>query len=63
MTDTEDLIPFAIFGLYRDQTNPQIILATDHAHAKRQYHDQYPGLEGTTFHVKTLEEMTGETDD
>lgn len=62
MIESIDLTPFAIFGLYRDRTNPEVILATDKADARLQYHARHPGWEGTTFLVKTLEEMTEEDD-
>ncbi len=54
---------FAVFGLYRDKSNPQIILATDKADALRQYHDRFPGWDGTTFRVLSVEEMAEGTDD
>lgn len=54
MTDTDtddDLKHFAVFGLYRDQAMPAVVKATDVNHARRQYHDKFPGWEGTTFKV------------
>lgn len=63
MTEPTPTTPFAVFGLYRDRATPQIILAIDKADARRQYHDRYPGWDGTTLMVKSLEEMTETRDD
>lgn len=54
---------FAVFGLYHDRVVPQVILATDKADARRQYHDMHPGMEGTTFTVKELSELMEPVDD
>lgn len=62
MTESVPTTPFAVFGLYRDRISPQVILAIDKADARRQYHDRYPGMEGTTFMVKSPEEMTEDDD-
>lgn len=62
MTDTDDLVPFAVFGLYRDRQSPDVILAADADDARAQYHAKFPGWLGTTLYVKSLSELTEETD-
>jgi len=54
---TEETKPFAIFGLYRDKVNPYLVDATSVADARRQYHDRFPGMEGTTFKVISLPDI------
>ena len=49
---------FAIFGLYRDNQVPAIVTAEAREDALRQYHDRHPGMEGTTWRVLSLEELT-----
>jgi len=49
---------FAIFGLYRDNPVPAIVTAETKADALRQYHDRYPGWEGTTLRILSHEELT-----
>lgn len=51
---TDVNIPYAVFGLYRDVHTPRVFFAADEAGARRQYHDAYPGWEGTTFKVQNL---------
>jgi len=62
MNEPTPTTPFAVFGLYRNQTDPAVIHAVDVADARRQFHDRYSGIEGTTLYVKTLEELTEESD-
>lgn len=56
-TNTEDTTIFAVFGMYRDRQVPQMISAIDRADASRQYHDQYPGWEGTVLTIKDLADL------
>lgn len=60
MTEIEDVdrLPYAVFGLYRHHQEPKVVMATDHAHASRQFHDAVPGLEGTVLLVKSMIELT-----
>lgn len=62
MTEPElDLMPYAVFGLYHHRQDPKVVMATDEAHASRQFHDAVPGFEGAVLHVKSLVELTDGT--
>lgn len=61
--ETPDGLPFLVYGLLGgNRAKVDAVVAIDEADARAQYHQRYPGWEGTIFKVEQLV-LEGSDDD